>query len=106
MGLQERLIKRKRRDAINSELIEYMQENGKEIIKDVPIDQVFKMYKKVCSKNILDQIQQAFKSYRHWMAHGRYYRQKVNKKFDFDSLYILIDAIYPCLVGDRNGREN
>ena len=108
LGLQERLIKKKRKDKINKELLAYMQDNGKEIIKDIPISQVFKMYKMICSSsNILDQIQQAFKSYRHWMAHGRYYRQKINKRYDFDSLYMLIDAIYPCLIGEeKNGREN
>ncbi len=107
LGLQERLEKEKRRDKINKKLLAYMQENGIELIKDIPIDQVFKMYKMVCSKNILDQIQQAFRSYRHWMAHGRYYRQKINKRYDFDSLYMLIDAIYPCLIGEKkNGKEN
>jgi len=31
--------------------------------------------------------------YRHWLAHGRYWKPKLGKKYDFDSIYILADSI-------------
>lgn len=31
--------------------------------------------------------------YRHWLAHGRYWKPNLARKYDFDSVYILADSI-------------
>ncbi len=48
-------------------------------------------------KNTLCKLIEAFK-YRHWLAHGRYWKPKLGSKiYDFSSVYILAKFIYENL---------
>jgi hypothetical protein len=41
-------------------------------------------------------LRSAFK-FRNWLAHGRYWTPKLGRSYDFESLYLLADAVYSKL---------
>jgi hypothetical protein len=41
---------------------------------------------------LISQIRGAFK-FRHWIAHGRYWSPKLGKKYDFDSVYLMVSSV-------------
>jgi hypothetical protein len=32
-------------------------------------------------------------NYRHWLAHGRYWEPKLGRKYDYESLYLLVQTV-------------
>ena len=44
------------------------------------------------SATLISQLRSAFR-YRHWLAHGRYWRPKLGHKYDFDGVYFMASAI-------------
>ncbi|MBK5915577.1 hypothetical protein [Rhodocyclus purpureus] len=44
------------------------------------------------SPSLIGDIRGAFK-YRHWLAHGRYWVPKLGQKFDYDSVYLLVEEV-------------
>ncbi len=63
-------------------------------------DEIMKIWKddsKREIKNMLCKLMETFK-YRHWLAHGRYWKPKLGSKiYDFSSVYILAEFIYENL---------
>jgi hypothetical protein len=47
-------------------------------------------------RQLIGELRSAFK-FRNWLAHGRYWTPKVGRKYDFESLYLLADAVYCTL---------
>jgi hypothetical protein len=45
---------------------------------------------------LIGELRAAFK-FRNWLAHGRYWTPKLGRKYDFESLYLLADAVYSKL---------
>jgi hypothetical protein len=45
---------------------------------------------------LIGELRGAFK-YRHWLAHGRYWTPQLGRKYDFEFLYRLADAVYCTL---------
>jgi hypothetical protein len=45
---------------------------------------------------LIGELRSAFK-FRNWLAHGRYWTPKLGRNYDFESLYLLADAIYSKL---------
>ncbi len=48
------------------------------------------------SPMLIRELRGAFK-YRHWLAHGRYWVARLGRRYDFDSLYVLADAVVDAL---------
>ena len=52
---------------------------------------------------LIGELRGAFK-FRNWLAHGRYWTPKLGRKYDFESLYLLADAVSSnlplCGMGD------
>ena len=48
------------------------------------------------SPMLIGELRGAFK-YRHWLAHGRYWVARLGRRYDFDSIYILADALISAL---------
>jgi hypothetical protein len=47
-------------------------------------------------RGLIGDLRGAFK-YRHWLAHGRYWTPQLGRKYDFEFLYRLADAVYNTL---------
>jgi hypothetical protein len=45
------------------------------------------------SRKLIDDLREAF-GFRHWLAHGRYWKPKLGRKYDFDSVYDLADIVF------------
>jgi hypothetical protein len=45
---------------------------------------------------LIGELRSAFK-FRNWLAHGRYWTPKLGRNYDFESLYLLADAVYSKL---------
>jgi hypothetical protein len=45
---------------------------------------------------LIGELRGAFK-FRNWLAHGRYWTPKLGRKYDFESLFFLADAVYANL---------
>jgi hypothetical protein len=45
---------------------------------------------------LIAELRSAFK-FRNWLAHGRYWTPKLGRNYDFESLYLLADAVYSKL---------
>lgn len=43
-------------------------------------------------KRYVSELRAALK-FRHWLAHGRYWRRPINGRFDYFSIYLLAEAI-------------
>jgi hypothetical protein len=46
--------------------------------------------------SLIGELRSAFK-FRNWLAHGRYWTPKLGRNYDFESLYLLADAVYSKL---------
>jgi hypothetical protein len=45
---------------------------------------------------LIGELRSAFK-FRNWLAHGRYWTPKLGRNYDFESLYLLADAVFSPL---------
>ena len=63
--------------------------------QNVPLGDIFLQWKShsTVSRSIISDLEQAFK-YRHWLAHGRYWTQKIGREYDYDDIYTLAESIY------------
>lgn len=61
-------------------------------------DKILPLWREFCSVSPLPigELRGAFK-YRHWLAHGRYWVARLGRRYDFDSIYILADAVIASL---------
>jgi hypothetical protein len=57
-------------------------------------DDIFEAWRKnsTGSGPLIGELRAAFK-FRHWLAHGRYWEPKLGRKYDFNSVYSLADAV-------------
>lgn len=56
-------------------------------------DDILESWSKVCSKkSVVSDIRSAL-NYRHWLAHGRYWVAKLDKKYDFFSILTLANLV-------------
>jgi hypothetical protein len=46
--------------------------------------------------SLIGELRSAFR-FRNWLAHGRYWTPKLGRNYDFESLYLLADAVYDTL---------
>jgi hypothetical protein len=45
------------------------------------------------AEQLIGELRSAFR-FRNWLAHGRYWTPKLGRNYDFESLYLLADAVY------------
>jgi hypothetical protein len=57
-------------------------------------EDIFESWKEnsVGSRQLIGELRGAFK-FRHWMAHGRYWKPKLGRKYDFNFVYSLADDV-------------
>lgn len=48
------------------------------------------------SPKLVGELRGAF-NYRHWLAHGRYWVARLGRRYDFDSVYILAEAVIEAM---------
>jgi hypothetical protein len=63
--------------------------------RSISLDQHILEGWRICSpqsKSLISQVKAAFR-YRHWLAHGRYLNPKLGREYDFDSVYLLAQAV-------------
>lgn len=63
--------------------------------QQVPLGDIFLQWKShsTVRRSIISDLEQAFK-YRHWLAHGRYWKLKIGREYDYDDIYTLAESIY------------
>lgn len=76
----------KKKDPISRKMRELYKEKGKRASLEDDILKVWKEKEEI--KNVISSVISAFK-YRHWLAHGRYWKPRLGRDYDFDFLYIL-----------------
>jgi hypothetical protein len=61
-------------------------------------DDIFEIWKDESreTKSLIGNLKGAF-NYRHWLAHGRYWVPKWGRDYDFQTVFILADAIFTSL---------
>ncbi|SRR5258708_110146 len=61
-------------------------------------DDIFEIWKDEsrATKSLIGNLKGAF-DYRHWLAHGRYWPPKLGREYDFQTVFILADAIFTSL---------
>ena len=61
----------------------------------VPLTDIFSEWQRHSdvSKSVIADLKRAFR-YRHWLAHGRYWRPKIGREYDYDDIYTLAESIY------------
>jgi hypothetical protein len=82
---------RKMKDDLSRHFRSLYNKKGKNISFEEDIIDGWKHYFPE-TKSALSQLKGAF-NYRHWFAHGRYYKPKLGQKYDFFSVYNLAELI-------------
>ena len=82
---------KKQKDPLSRSFRTLYQKKG----RHVPLGDIFLQWKSysTVSRSIISDLEQAFK-YRHWLAHGRYWTQKIGREYDYDDIYTLAESIY------------
>ncbi|RUM59094.1 MAG: hypothetical protein DSY60_00385 [Persephonella sp.] len=89
-------VRKRLKDKLSRELREvdkYLDKTYK-----ISIEQLCDIYKKYTVGNLFSELKAVFKL-RHWIAHGRYWKLKIGKKYDFDEVYQLAEAIFKLSKG-------
>ena len=88
------------RKRLKDELSRELRKIDKRLNKpyQISIEKLCDIYKKYCTrKSLFSELKSAFKL-RHWLAHGRYWKLKIGKKYDFSEVYQLAISIYNLLI--------
>jgi hypothetical protein len=83
-------VRNKLKDNLSRELRKIDKSIDK--IYKIPIERLCDVYKEYTTGNLFSELKSVFKL-RHWIAHGRYWKLKIGKKYDFDEVYQLANAI-------------
>jgi len=59
----------------------------------ISIEKLCDIYKEYTTSNLFFELKLAFK-FRHWIAHGRYWKPKIGKKYDFNEIFKLAYFTY------------
>ena len=61
----------------------------------VPLTDIFSEWQQHSdvSQSVIADMNRAFR-YRHWLAHGRYWKPKIGQEYDYDDIYTLAESIY------------
>ena len=77
----------KKKDGVSSKFRDLHKEKGSRVSLEDEIFEAWKLYNPTCAP-LIGYLRGAFK-FRHWMAHGRYWKPKLGQKYDFTSVYQL-----------------
>jgi len=104
-------VKRKYKCSISKKFRDiYKQYEKKHKENRIPLkEEILRVWKEEFPKlkSIIDPYIEAL-NYRHWLAHGRWWKPKVryDEKYDFDTVYRLAQSIYDNIpFGERLNRE-
>ena len=86
------------RKRLKDNLSKKLREIDKTINKmyKISIEKLCDIYKEHTTSNLFSELKSAFK-FRHWIAHGRYWKPKIGKKYDFNEVYQLAHFTYNFL---------
>ncbi len=90
MDFLQRCYKRQK-DPLSRSFRTLYQQKG----RHVPLGDIFLQWTSYSTvpQSIISDLEQAFR-YRHWLAHGRYWTQKIGREYDYDDIYALAESIY------------
>ncbi len=89
----------KKKDDLSRAFRELYKDKGSHVSLEEEILDAWVKYSDV--RNVLiGDLRGAFK-YRHWLAHGRYWKPKLGQRYDYDGIYLLAESIFnsfPLLI--------
>lgn len=82
----------KKKDVLSRRFREIYKEKGSRVSLEDEILDAWVKHTNV-SKALIGDLRGAFK-YRHWLAHGRYWKPKLGQRYDYDGIYLLAESIF------------
>jgi hypothetical protein len=86
----ERRCRKKLKDKLSRHFRELRKTRGNRVRLDEDILEGWKIHL-VGSATLIGELRGAIK-FRHWIAHGRYWRPKLGRKYDFNYVHLLADT--------------
>jgi hypothetical protein len=86
-----RRCERRLKDGLSRHFRDVKKRRGTRIRLDEDILEGWRQYSSASARLIGD-LRSAFR-FRHWLAHGRYWEPKLGRKYDFETLFLMAEAV-------------
>jgi len=95
----ESRCQKKFKDSLSRAFRDIHKKKAERASLDEDIFEIWKIHRVECKRHI-GELRAAFK-FRNWLAHGRYWKPKLGRNFDFEYVYDLATAVNEDFFGDR-----